>query len=269
MLLPAVLLAVQACKKHGAGGSGAVPMVDSIMIYSPIDREREVETFQFNGGQLAIFSDYNTDTISGVAMADSRVHYFSYAGTNPDPVSVRVTDTAYDNGAVSAYIPSVVYSMQYSQFGQLTGDTTTTTVPEEYNWSFEYRKDSVYVYLHYSPTSTILWDQFMVSGGNLNGYRRESVLSRGPNNPLYYPAIGERYWPYFLSSPPIFSLPIGFNIMPVDFVSRQLPLRVNDPGDNTQLVFSWRTDPTGRVVSGEVSGYASQPVQIQFIYSGQ
>jgi hypothetical protein len=55
----------------------------------------------------------------------------------------------------------------------------------------------------------------------------------------------------------------------VDFVSRQLPLTVDDPEDNTQLVFSWLTDSTGRVVSGEVSGYSTEPVQKWFKYSGQ
>jgi hypothetical protein len=268
MLLPATLLAGSGCKKQSTGG-GAVPTVDSIMIYSPVDRKMEVETFQFIGQQLAIFSDYNTDTIGGSAEAESRVHYFNYDGGNPNPVSVRITDTGYLNGAVSAYGPPFTYTMQYDLSGRLIGDSTVTTVPEEYNWSFDYTGDSVYVRQHYSATSSIVWDQFFVSGGNLKGYRGENVLSRGANNPLFDATIGERYWPYFLCSPPIFQIPIGFNILPVDFVSQQLPLQVSDPGGNTQLVFSWLTDSSGRVVSGEVSGYATEPVQIRFKYSGQ
>lgn len=268
MLLAATLLAGSACKKQNTGG-GAVPMVDSIVIYSPVDQRMEIETFQFNGQQLAVFSDYNIDTVSGSANAESRVHYFNYEGSNSYPVSVRITDTGYSNGNVSIYGAPFSYAMQYDFHGRLIADTIATTVPEEFNWSFEYTGDSVYAFLHYTPTSGGVWDQFFVSGGNLKGYRRENVLSWGPDNPLYDQAIGERFWPYFLCSPPIFQIPIGFNILPVDFVSRQLPLQVNDPGDNTQLNFSWRTDSTGRVVSGEVSGYAAEPVQIRINYSGQ
>lgn len=268
VLLAAALMAGWGCKKHSMSG-GAIPTVDSIIIYSSIDRKREVETFQFSGQQLARFSDYNTDTGSGSPLAETRVHYFNYDGSNPDPVSVQITDTGYFDGAVSAYAPSFLYTMQYDLLGRLIGDTTAMTVPEEYNWSFDYTGDSVYVQLHYSPTSSTIWDQFLVSGGNLKGYRRENVLSRGPNNPLNDAVIGARYWPYFLCSPPEFQIPIGFNILPVDFVSRQLPLTVADPEDNTQLVFSWLTDSTGRVVSGEVSGYSTEPVQIWFKYSGQ
>jgi hypothetical protein len=268
ILLAASLTAGSACKKHSTGG-GAVPKVDSIIIYSPVDQKMEIETFQFNGQQLAVFTDYNTDTVSGTPNAESRVHYFSYEGSNTYPVSVRITDTGYSNGNVSIYGAPFSFVMQYDSRGRLIADTIATTVPEEFNWSFDYTGDSVYVFLHYTPTSSNVWDQFLVSGGNLNGYRRENVLSRGPNNPLYDGAIGGSYWPYLLCSPPIFQIPIGFDILPVDFVSRQLPLQVNDPGDNTQLDFSWQTDSSGRVVSGEVSGYETEPVQIWFKYSGQ
>jgi hypothetical protein len=70
----------------------------------------EVETFQFSGQQLARFSDYKTDTGSGNAQVESRVHYFNYDGSNPDPVSVQITDTGYLDGAVSAYDPSFSYT---------------------------------------------------------------------------------------------------------------------------------------------------------------
>ena len=245
-------------------------MVTSVTYYDAGAHRVTSFDFAYIGGRLASFTDRITDSIPLIEN-ETQLFTFTYGDTGMAPVSYTVTD----NLGIPQYssytsAPKGTYELRYDGQGRLVSDSLVDTAGNccltlRYEWLYNGLNVGVYFM---GQVGMALFDSLWIVGDNVNSYTLENIklVYGSARNPLYNPPVGRSFGPFFFVAARPHSL--GWLPYPVDFISKNLPASQDIAVYDDPAVFRWKTDLTGRVMSGTITDTTGfyGPIFVKFTY---